>query len=104
MRTALYKHSKIQTAAHKTVMALKEHDRKNLELKFRNVVDFHCARNFFFRTFLSQNICFLIRTATHCFPIMWSKNTFFHKNNTLTTEIQQFALRNGANNLILKLK
>jgi hypothetical protein len=32
--------------------------------------------------------------ATHCFPIMWNKNTFFHKNNTLTTEIQQLALSN----------
>ena len=26
-----------QTTAHKTVMALKEHTRKDLELKFRNV-------------------------------------------------------------------
>jgi hypothetical protein len=26
--------------------------------------------------------------------LMWNKNTFFHKNNTLTTEIQQLALSN----------
>ena len=57
-------------------------------------MDFHCARNFLFKTFLSQNIVFLMRTATHCFPIMWNKNTFFHKINTLTTEIQQLALSN----------
>ena len=24
-----------------------------------------------------------------CFPIMWIRNTFFHKNNTLTIQIQQ---------------
>ena len=29
----LYKHSKIQTTAHKTVMTLKEHARKDLDLK-----------------------------------------------------------------------
>jgi hypothetical protein len=29
----LYKHSKIQTTAHKTVMTLKVHARKDLELK-----------------------------------------------------------------------
>jgi len=29
------------------------------------------------------------RKATIFFPIMWNRNTFFHKNNTLTTQIQQ---------------
>ena len=29
------------------------------------------------------------RKAKNVFPIMWNRNTFFHKNNTLTTQIQQ---------------
>jgi hypothetical protein len=45
-------------------MALKEHARKDIELNLG------------------------------MFIIMWNKNTFFHKNNTLTTEIQQLALSN----------
>jgi hypothetical protein len=29
------------------------------------------------------------KESKHFFPIMWNRNTFFHKNNTLTTQIQQ---------------
>jgi hypothetical protein len=40
---------------------------------------------------LSQSKYFFLmrRKAKNCFPIMWNRNTFFHKNNTLSTQIQQ---------------
>ena len=38
----------------------------------------------------SIKIFFLMRgKAKNCFPIMWNRNTFFHKSNTLATQIQQ---------------
>ena len=41
--------------------------------------DFHCARKFFFRTFLSQNIFYSWEGKQNIiFPIMWNRNTFFH--------------------------
>jgi hypothetical protein len=50
---------------------------------------FHCARKVFFRTFPSKYFFLMRRKAKHFFPIMWNRNIFFHKNNTLTTQIQQ---------------
>ena len=51
--------------------------------------DFHCAWNFFFLNLPQSKYFFLLKTAKNCFLFMWNKNTFFHKNNTLTTQIQQ---------------
>ena len=51
--------------------------------------DFHCARKHFsepssVKIFFSHE-----KESKNVFPIMWNRNTFFHKNNTLTTQIQQ---------------
>ena len=51
--------------------------------------DFHCARRYFFRTFLSKYFFLMRRKVKMFFPIKWNRNTVFHKNNTLTTQIQQ---------------
>ena len=44
----------------------------------------------FFQNLPQSKYFFLTRRkAKHFFPIMWNRNIFFHKNNTLTTQIQQ---------------
>ena len=45
--------------------------------------DFHCARK------LSKYFFLMRRKANIFFRIMWDRNTFVHKNNTLSTQIQQ---------------
>ena len=52
---------------------------------------------------LSNNLFPMRRKAEHFVPIMWNRNTFSHKNNTLTTQIQQrniFFLAGASINLI----